>query len=190
MPRQPEHNTDRYNDILPTKIRELLESSQTTYKALGEAVGVRQQTVSQYASGQTQPTAEVVLKIAEYFNVSVDYLLRGVSSERQDIHEKTGLSDKAISLLQRTKDIHTFDGKVTDGEMLDKLLSDEDFYHFFDELLFKAALTKSTLEMTDEQRQALKGMDLEGYYIWDLQMFIQDFIQKELRKLGVSIEMK
>ena len=87
MARQTEQNTDRYYDVFPTTLRGILESHpkdghSTTYKALGEAVGVRQQTISQYASGQTQPTADVVLRIAQFFDVSVDYLLTGVSSSK------------------------------------------------------------------------------------------------------------
>ena len=83
--RQTEQNIDRYYDVFPTTLRGILESHpkdghSTTYKAFGEAVGVRQQTISQYASGQTQPTADVVLRIAKFFDVSVNYLLTGVSS--------------------------------------------------------------------------------------------------------------
>lgn len=50
---------------------------QTSYKALGEAIGIQQQTISQYANGQTYPTSTVVLAIADYFGVTVDYLLTG-----------------------------------------------------------------------------------------------------------------
>lgn len=194
MAKHTEQNTDRYYDIFPSTLRSVLESHPkdgrpTTYKALGEAVGVRQQTISQYASGQTQPTADVILRIAQFFGVSVDYLLTGVSAGNQDIHDRIGLSDKAISLLERTKNTCTFDGTVTAGQMMDKLLSDEDFYKFFDDLLFKSALTKATLNMTDEQREAI-SLNLEGYYLWDLQMFVQDFIRKEIKKLGLAIDVE
>lgn len=196
MARQSEqNNVEKYNATLPTKLRELLESHpadghSTTYKALGEAVGVRQQTISQYASGQTQPTADVALRIAQYFGVSLDYLLTGVSADKQDIHERTGLSDEAIDLLERAKGIYTFDGTVTVGQMIDRLLSDKDFYGFFDDLLFKTSLTKATMNMTEEQRKALSGMNLEGYYLWDLQMFVQEFIQREITKLGLDIKIE
>lgn len=102
MAKQSEPNTDRYFDVFPTTLRGLLESypkggRATTYKALGKAVGVRQQTISQYANGQTQPTADVVLKIANCFDVSVDYLLTGISAYNMDYHEEPGLSEAAIS---------------------------------------------------------------------------------------------
>ena len=107
MAKQPEQNIDRYNDIFPTTLRGLLEKNpkdgrSTTYKALGEAVGVRQQTISQYASGQTQPTADVVLQIARFFGVSVDYLLTGVSSYNKEYNEELGLSDAAVESVSYT----------------------------------------------------------------------------------------
>ena len=104
MEKQTEQNTDRYYDIFPTTLRGLLESHpkdghSTTYKALGEAVGVRQQTISQYASGQTQPTADVALRIARFFDVSVDYLLTGISACNKGYNEELGLSEEAIGYV-------------------------------------------------------------------------------------------
>ena len=64
----------------------------TTQKTLADAVGVRPQTISQYAIGETQPTPTVLLKIAEYFNVTVDFLLTGRRVENKPVREMLGLS--------------------------------------------------------------------------------------------------
>ena len=34
----------------------------------------------------------------------------------------------------------------------------------------------------------IKDLDIEGYYIWDLQKYIEEFILKQLVKRGLSIE--
>ena len=44
--------------------------------------------------------------------------------------------------------------------------------------------------MTDEMKEHFKGLDIENYFIWQLQMFVQEFIQKEIKKLGLDIETK
>lgn len=48
-----------------------------TQKELAEYVGIRPQTISQYTKGETAPSAEHLLKIADYLQVSTDYLLTG-----------------------------------------------------------------------------------------------------------------
>lgn len=197
MPKQAEQSKDRYFDIFPKILRSLLESHPTdghttTYKALGEAVGVRQQTISQYASGQTQPTADVALRIARFFGVSVDYLLTGVSSQNQDICEELGLSETAVEFLRRAADMYS--PKNTDRKetmpYLNELLSDKEFYEFLDELHDYANTLQNTLTMSKEKKAQFEGLDLAGYFIWDLQKFVEDFILKELQKLGLGIDQR
>ena len=194
MAKQSEQNTDRYYDVFPTTLRGILESHpkdghSTTYKALGEAVGVRQQTISQYASGQTQPTADVVLRIARYFDVSVDYLLTGVSSYNKEYSEELGLSEAAVECLKRAKEMYP----QTDMEQmhtmpyLDELLSDKEFYEFLDALYYYVEGLQGTQGMTDKMKEHFKGLDIEGYFVWQLQMYVQEFIQKEIKKLGLDI---
>ena len=72
----------------PAILRELLEKhpqtgKRTTLKELGEAVGTRQQSISLYKNGDTQPSPDILIRIAAYFGVSVDYLLTGISSGEQ-----------------------------------------------------------------------------------------------------------
>lgn len=197
MARQTEQNTDRYYDVFPTTLRGILESHpkdghSTTYKALGEAVGVRQQTISQYASGQTQPTADVVLRIAQFFDVSVDYLLTGVSSYNKEYSKELGLSEIAIEKLKHAASLYgqaDMDGLRT-VHYLDELLSDSNFYEFLDAFYYYVEGLQGAHGMTDEMKEHFKGLDIENYFIWQLQMFVQEFIQKEIKKLGLDIETK
>lgn len=67
---------------LPETLRALLKShpktgKKTTNTALGRFVGIRQQSISLYALGRTYPTAKHLLAMADYFGVTVDYLLTG-----------------------------------------------------------------------------------------------------------------
>lgn len=57
------------------KLRELRKRCGITMKELGTEIGVAESTISQYETGKRQPDYETLLRIGEYFGVSVDYLL-------------------------------------------------------------------------------------------------------------------
>ena len=42
---------------------------------LGMHIGVQQETISAYENGKAMPTAETLMKLAEHFGCSTDYLL-------------------------------------------------------------------------------------------------------------------
>jgi len=181
-----------YEGTFPTILRELLEchpktGEKTTLKALGEHIGIRQQTVSLYKNGETQPTPEVLVKIAEYFDVSVDYLLTGISSDNKALHEELGLSEGAISLMKIAKDTEGFDGGEPLIKLLDSLLCDKDFYAFLEELDFKSTQVRNVLNGNFDKSKT-SNFDVEGYFIWDLQKFVEEFILKQLQKRGLQIE--
>lgn len=67
---------------LPGRLNYLLGRSKTTAAALARALGVSRQAVSMYTVGTTMPNAEKLCAIADYFNVSADWLLG-----RTDIQE-------------------------------------------------------------------------------------------------------
>lgn len=65
------------------KLKELRKEKGISLKELGSIIGVAESTMSLYENGKRQPDYETLLKLAEYFGVTVDYLLRGENeSER------------------------------------------------------------------------------------------------------------
>lgn len=67
---------------LPDTLKRLMRKhpatkAKVTQKELALAIGVRPQTVAQYVTGETQPSSEKLLKMADYFGVSADYMLIG-----------------------------------------------------------------------------------------------------------------
>ena len=63
------------------RLKELRLAHGETQKDLANAIEVGRTTVSEYESGKIVPKQEGLLRIANHFNVSVDYLT-GVSNER------------------------------------------------------------------------------------------------------------
>lgn len=57
------------------RIRELRKTKKVTMKELGNMIGVAESTMSLYETGKRKPDPETLSRLADYFNVSVDYLL-------------------------------------------------------------------------------------------------------------------
>ena len=55
--------------------RAIREDRDIKQKQVAEILNVSQNTYSQYETGVISLTAEVLVKLADYYNVSVDYLL-------------------------------------------------------------------------------------------------------------------
>ena len=56
-------------------LKENLESKGITQRELAEAIGVTDTTISRYVCGDRIPKATEIVKIADYLNISADYLL-------------------------------------------------------------------------------------------------------------------
>jgi len=56
-------------------LRKLRDRHDMTQEALGKLLNVTQSTIAYYESGKKQPTLETLIIIANYFEVSTDFLL-------------------------------------------------------------------------------------------------------------------
>ena len=57
------------------RILELLHERGITQKQLAEAIKVSTGNISDWKAGKAKPSIEVLSRIAEYFGVSIDYLV-------------------------------------------------------------------------------------------------------------------
>lgn len=78
--------------------------SKVTQENIAEYVGCTRQAISQWKDGKTSPDIVSLGKLADYFNVSVEYLMgrspvKSADIEVQEICEKLGLSEKAVNTL-------------------------------------------------------------------------------------------
>lgn len=76
------------------RIRELRKEKGMSQVSLSTAVEVAQVTVSQYECGRSYPSVKALLKMAEIFDVSVDYLL-GLSDIRGILKSGITTDDEA-----------------------------------------------------------------------------------------------
>lgn len=66
--------------MIVNRFRELRNSRKLSQKDLAQALKISQQTVASWECGRTEPSNEYLKSIADYFNVSADYLLGRESS--------------------------------------------------------------------------------------------------------------
>jgi len=69
------------------RLKKLREEKKMTQAELGNKIGVSGATINRYEKGFRQPDPEMLSKIADFFDVSVDYLL-GRDDDTVNIHEE------------------------------------------------------------------------------------------------------
>lgn len=74
---------------LADRLKELRKSNKLTQSELGKILGVGKTTISMYETGNSTPNDEIKLKISEYFNISVDYLLGKTNMKNHSNSEET-----------------------------------------------------------------------------------------------------
>ena len=94
------------NNEFSSRLQGLLKETKTTRQQLATAIGVAHQSVTQWQSGQTTPDIFKFKKIAEFFDVSYDYLLGDSDSRKHEnalLVGELGLSDKVIDEIKKWK---------------------------------------------------------------------------------------
>lgn len=57
------------------RLKELRSESDTTQQHLAKMLNIKQNTYSQYENGSRQIPIDILIKLAKYYDVSVDYIL-------------------------------------------------------------------------------------------------------------------
>ncbi|MBQ2903901.1 MAG: helix-turn-helix transcriptional regulator [Clostridia bacterium] len=57
------------------RLKDIREDNDITQKTLSEYLNIKQNTYSQYETGQRQIPIDILIRLAVYFNTSTDYIL-------------------------------------------------------------------------------------------------------------------
>ena len=87
------------------KIRELREASGKQQKDIAIDLGVSQPTVSDWENGRKIPSAKSTSKLADYFGVSIDYLLGRDEKDPPALVFESGHSKDAIEFAKEYADL-------------------------------------------------------------------------------------
>ncbi len=83
--------------MLNEKIKKLRISYNISQVDLAKRLGVSKQCVSNWENDNVQPSIEMLIKIARFFNVSTDYLL---DLDEKDLIDVRGLSETEIAHIK------------------------------------------------------------------------------------------
>lgn len=76
-------------------------ASGISQKALADVVGVSQQSINKYENQGVEPDIATLIRIAEYFNTSVDYLIgRSIAQDQFEIAQDHALSGGERRLIE------------------------------------------------------------------------------------------
>ncbi len=79
--------------MLSEKIYMLRKKNDLSQEELAEKIGVSRQAISKWESGTSLPEIEKLISLSEYFNVSIDYLVKEQAEDEQ-IKEKPKAADE------------------------------------------------------------------------------------------------
>lgn len=68
-------NVDEQNVLLRTRLVELRKEKELSQVALAKELGVDCSTIAKYETGDRLPDLVMLCKLADYFNVTTDYLV-------------------------------------------------------------------------------------------------------------------
>ena len=60
--------------IFGKRLREFRKSKKITQQELADRLGIKRNTYSDWENGKTEPTFEILVKLADLFDVSLDWL--------------------------------------------------------------------------------------------------------------------
>ena len=69
------------------RIREVRENAELTQQRIADLLNIGQRTYSDYESGKTRIPIDSLITLAEYYNISMDYI-SGVSNEKRPFPNK------------------------------------------------------------------------------------------------------
>lgn len=86
--------------MLP-KLKKLRQESGISQQRLGNAIGVSQQSINQYENHNIEPEIEILRRMADYFNTSIDYIVGHTDIRRKiestEPHQLNGRESELIA---------------------------------------------------------------------------------------------
>lgn len=89
------------------RIRELREQAELRQIDVANATGIDQKTLSNYETGKTNPDSYALIRLADFFDVSIDYLV-GRAEHVESSGRREKISKKIDSIKQELNAIKKY----------------------------------------------------------------------------------
>lgn len=77
-------------------LKELRTARSLTQKELAQELKYSQSVISDWEKGATQPTAQAIIALAEFFDVTTDYLLGVYTEEQYSVKHQPSADEQAL----------------------------------------------------------------------------------------------
>lgn len=113
------------------RIREMRKANQMSQGDLAKKLGVAQNTLSTWEIGRHEPDNDALIKIADLFGVSIDYLL-GREEKSPEPQSGTEPGENTITIIGRNGKVETIECTAEQIEKIKKMIDilvpdDQDF---------------------------------------------------------------
>lgn len=81
---------------ISNRIQTLRKQKGISQEELADKVGVSRQAVSKWESGQSVPDLDKIIIISEYFNVTTDYIIKGIEATKHSDEKSNDLTGKIL----------------------------------------------------------------------------------------------
>lgn len=114
-------NTTDHKKMFSQRLQELMDENGTTQQMLADYCGFHRQSIAKWQSGQTSPDIDGLSKIADFFNVSTDYLsgrsdIKTTNTATQELCQTLGLSEDTINFLQKQTTLYYKFPDISDSD--------------------------------------------------------------------------
>ena len=87
---------------MPNRIKDLREDRNLRQSDLAQATGIDQRTISNYETGKSNTDSYALIKLADFFNVSIDYL---VGRTNYDFYNSTSKKEFITSIQKSLEEL-------------------------------------------------------------------------------------
>lgn len=99
-------------------LRKIREKRNINQLKIAMNIGITQESISKYETGNAFPSKEILIKLADYFNCSIDYLLNRTDNPNMN-KEKISKEDERIeNLIFRYKNLSDENKNKLEGCLL------------------------------------------------------------------------
>lgn len=172
---------DSYNNVLPTRLRAIMDNKKITLVALAEKTGIKRQSLGNYKDGNSVPDANALKKLAEALEVSADYLL-GLSDSKNTANAFSTCAD-VIEMLNELE--HEFKGITIDFNEGKSELVEYDDYEEIEWIIKPSVIVRISTQGIIDYFSQKKKFDVASYSVAmlnDLKKTVYDSLLADARK--------
>lgn len=171
--------------IFAERLVELRKEKGLKRQEVANALGVSRASLEYYEKGQRKPDIEIAARIAEYYNVSTDYLV-GLSASRVNeedfdlkmVCDYTGLSNYAIMKLKQITCRRELSKRLEEMLSINMISSLADTVASYRDVLYEEIESLQQLLQVKDDEENIKQAEAKYQNIIDKKEYLQYSIEK------------